>query len=142
MRFLMKLECPRQIFEKSSNMKFHKKIRPLGTDFFRANRHDVAVRSFANTPQNPFTWTLTCINQYDKFCASAQIRKGKVAHFRCQVGRANDGLSLESTFCLLLATNHQASASYIALANIALSMHWLETFLSAGLRTSRYIYCK
>jgi len=43
------------------------------------------------------------------------------------------GLSLESTFCLLLAPNHQARTSYIALANSALSMHWLERAFSAGL---------
>jgi hypothetical protein len=73
---------------------------------------------------------------------------GKVAHFSCQVGRAygriylphcwskkfcGTGLSLESTFCPLLAPNLHASASYIALANSSLSMHWLESALSAGL---------
>ena len=53
------------------------------------------------------------------------------------------GLSLESTFCLLLASNHHASASYMALANSALSMHCLERALSAGLlRTSQIlIFC-
>jgi len=54
------------------------KIRPLGTDLFHANRHDVADRNFANTPQNRFAWTRTYINQYDKFCASAQIRREKL----------------------------------------------------------------
>ena len=54
------------------------KIRPLGADLFLANRHDVAVRNFANTPQNRFAWARTYLNQYDKFCASAQIRTEKL----------------------------------------------------------------
>jgi hypothetical protein len=48
--------------QKSNSMN----IRPLGADLFLANRHDVAVRNFANTPQNRFAWTRTYINHNDK----------------------------------------------------------------------------
>ena len=51
----MKLEFSRQIFEKSSNIKFNK--NPVGPEFFHADRRQtditkliVAIRSFAIAP--------------------------------------------------------------------------------------------
>ena len=58
----MKLEIFGLIFEKRSNIKFYKKIRLVGVDFFHADRRTdgwtglrkiTAFRNFANAPKKP-----------------------------------------------------------------------------------------
>ena len=83
----MKLEFSRRIFEKCSNIKFHK-IHPVGAQLFNEDgrtggRHgeaNIRFRNFANAPKNVLQYcsacgNYTCCNNFIKLMLHCLIKK-------------------------------------------------------------------